>query len=63
MEGRFRLIIIGFVLLFTGAILPFLMVNGLLRPTFFLIFLAYSCSTAGFITGFIGAARHSRPKK
>jgi len=63
MEGRSRLIIIGFALLFTGAVLPFLMVNGLLESTLALIFLAYSCSTAGFITGFIGIARYARPKK
>lgn len=63
MERPLRLIVIGFVLLLMGVVLPFLMVIGLLTSTFFLNFLAYSCSVAGYVTGFIGIAHYTRRGK
>jgi uncharacterized membrane protein YiaA len=63
MENPVRLIIIGFVLLLCGAVLPFLMVIGLLINTLPLNFLAYFCSVAGLVTGFIGIAQYNRREK
>jgi len=63
MERSFRLIIIGVVLLLIGVALPFSMIIGLLESTLFLNFLAYGCSTAGFISGIIGITRYTRPRK
>ena len=63
MENPRRLLSIGVGLLIAGAVLPFLMVLRLLEPTLFLCFLAYGCSTVGFITGFIGIALYSRSRK
>lgn len=55
-----RLIVVGFVLLLTGVVLPFLMVIRLIQPTFFLCFLSYTASTGGLIIGTIGAVLYSR---
>ena len=63
MENPLRLIIIAVALLLIGVILPFLMVLGLLESTLPLNFIAYACSTAGFITGFIGIAQYTRGRK
>jgi len=54
---------VGFVLLLTGLVLPFLMVLGLVESTFLLNFLAYGSSTAGLILGFVGIARYGRGRK
>jgi len=48
------LIILGAVLLFIGAALPFAMVIRILDSTFFLNFLSAISSVFGFIVGFIG---------
>lgn len=61
MQNPVRLIIIGFVFLLLGAALPFLIVIGLLTNTLALNFLAYSCTVAGVITGFVGIALYRRP--
>ena len=58
-----KLIIVGFVLLLVGVVLPFLMVLGLVESTLLLNFLSYGCSTAGLITGFIGMAQYMRGRK
>jgi hypothetical protein len=63
MESRLKLIIIGFVLLLIGVLLPFSMILGLLKSTLLLNFLAVSCSLAGFITGVIGIVRYFPPRK
>jgi len=63
MENPLRLIIVAIVLLLIGVILPFLMVMELLESTLFLNFISYGCSTAGFITGFIGIAQYVRAGK
>ncbi len=60
MQNPVRLIIIAFVLLLMGVVLPFLMVIQLLPSTLPLNFMASLCSTAGFITGFIGIAQYVR---
>lgn len=51
-----RMIIIGFLLMVMGVILPFLMVIKVLESTFFLNFFSYTSSLLGMIIGFIGTA-------
>ena len=58
-----QLIILGFVLLVIGFILPFLMVLQLLESTLPLNFLAYLSSFFGLILGLIGIVTYSRSQK
>jgi hypothetical protein len=51
-------ILIGFVLVLLGAVLPFLMVLHYLESTFFLNFFAYGASMVGLILGLIGASQY-----
>lgn len=62
-----RLILIGFVLIMLGAVLPFLMVMGVIdlpsMPGITGILLALftaSCTTAGMFLGIIGSAQYVR---
>jgi hypothetical protein len=50
------LILIGFVMVLLGAILPFLMVMKILESTFFLNFFSYGVSIAGLFLGITGSA-------
>jgi hypothetical protein len=54
------LILIGFLLALTGAILPFLMVIHIIPSTFFLNFFAYGASLTGVFLGIIGASLYVR---
>ena len=54
------LIMIGFLLVLSGAVLPFLMVMKLLPSTFFLNFFSYRISVVGFFLGLIGASLYVR---
>jgi len=58
-----KLIIVGFVLLLVGVVLPFLMVLGLVESTLLLNFLAYGSSTTGLILGFVGIAQYRGGQK
>ena len=49
-------ILIGFVLVLIGAVLPFLMVLDIIQPSFPLCFLAYSASVGGLLLGMVGIA-------
>ena len=49
-----HMIIVGFVLLLAGAVLPLLMVVKIIPSTYFLNFLAFACSLAGMVLGFLG---------
>ena len=44
------------ILLLAGAILPFLMIIGVLESTFFMNFLTYIASVIGMFVGFLGIA-------
>ena len=57
------LILIGFVLVVVGAVLPFLMVMRVVEPTFFLSFLSYGASMIGLFLGFIGATMYVRERR
>ena len=51
-----RLILIGFFLVLFGFILPWLMILGYVKTTFFLSFLVYGSQVSGLILGILGAA-------
>jgi hypothetical protein len=56
----FQLVLLGFVLLVIGFIVPFLMVLQLLESTLLLNFVAYLASFLGLIIGLIGIVTHTR---
>ena len=58
-----QMILIGFLLVVIGWVLPFLMVMGMLKAGFFLSFLSYGTSVAGLFVGFIGAAMYVKTKR
>ncbi len=53
-------ILIGFVMVVLGALLPGLMVMQILKSTFFLNFFSYAMSVAGLFLGIIGCAYYVR---
>ena len=55
-----KLLVVGFVLLLLGVLLPLLMVLRVIPSTFFLNFLAYAASFSGMILGMIGAVLYGR---
>lgn len=61
LEARARFfIILGLILVLTGAVLPFLMVIQVLKSTFFLNFFSYAASVSGLFLGTIGGALYAR---
>ena len=55
-DPRF-LLTLGLVLLFSGVILPFLMVIKILEPTFALVFISSGSSTLGLALGMVGLSQ------
>ncbi len=53
-----RLIVIGFFLALTGAVLPFLTVMGVFESSFPLNFIAFISSVIGLFLGVIGTATY-----
>ena len=51
-----RLIAVGFVMTLAGAVLPFLMVIGVIDASLFLSALSYASSVGGLMFGLLGAA-------
>lgn len=58
-----RLMVIAFVLLLLGALLPFLMVIRIVEPSFALSFFSYAASLIGLIAGLIGVAQYGRSRR
>lgn len=58
-----RLIVIGFFLVLLGAVLPFLIVMGLVESTLFLNFLAFAASVSGLFLGVLGIASYVGVKR
>lgn len=56
-------ILIGFVLVVIGAVMPFLMVMQIVRSTIFLNFISYAASISGLLLGILGAALYVRNAK
>ncbi len=54
------MILIAFLLLLAGVVLPFLMVIHVVESTFFLNFLSYTVSLIGILLGTIGVALYAR---
>ncbi len=53
-----KLVLIGFLLVLLGAVLPFLMVIRVLEASFLLSFISYGASVGGLFLGVIGAASY-----
>jgi membrane associated rhomboid family serine protease len=55
-----KLLLLAFILLLLGLLLPLFMVLRVLPSTFFLNFFAYAASFSGMILGLIGAVLYGR---
>ncbi len=51
-----KILLLGFVMTFTGMVIPFLMIFQVINSTIVLNFLSYTLSMFGTIIGFIGVA-------
>ncbi len=49
-----QIILLGFVLITLGMVIPFLIILKIIESTLFLNFLAFTASMAGMMIGFIG---------
>jgi len=58
-----QLILIGFILVMLGMILPFLMLVHVIESTLFMNFFSYTASVIGLFLGIIGAAYYARDHK
>lgn len=56
-------LLVGFVLVFLGFLLPLLMVVKVLESTFFLNFFSFTASTLGLLLGIISTAYYVKLKK
>jgi len=54
------IILIGFILVLLGVILPLLMVLRFIEPTFPLSFFSFGAGVAGLLLGVVGAAYYVR---
>lgn len=61
-EPRF-LLSLGLILLFTGWIIPLLIIMHIIPSTFFLNFVAWGASVSGLFLGFIGVATWTKLRK
>jgi hypothetical protein len=50
------ILIVGFLLVVVGVLIPWLIVLGIIQSTFFLNFLAFGCTFVGVMLGIIGSA-------
>jgi hypothetical protein len=57
-----KILIIGLILMLTGAALPFLMVLRVLESTLLLNFIAFASQVAGLFMGTIGIVMFARVK-
>ncbi len=51
-----RLLLLAFLFLLLGVVIPFLMVMEVIKSTYFLNFFSFFISLAGMIVGIIGAS-------
>ncbi|MEW6029106.1 MAG: hypothetical protein ACOYZ8_17465 [Chloroflexota bacterium] len=51
-----RVLLLGFILVFSGFVVPLLMVMRVIPPGFVLGFLSFAASVSGLFLGLIGAA-------
>ena len=57
------ILLVGFVLVLIGFLLPFLMVVQEIKASFLFSFISYGASVAGLVLGFIGSLMLFGPKK
>jgi len=57
-----NILILGFILVLLGAVLPALMVFRVIDPTFFLSFVSFGSSVMGLFLGLVGTAYYVRLK-
>ena len=55
-------ILIGFLLVLLGAVIPWLIILRVIPSTFFLNFFAYAVSISGLFLGIIGVAFYTRDR-
>jgi uncharacterized Tic20 family protein len=58
-----QMILIGFVLVLLGAVIPFLMTIGVIPAGFIISILSYVASVSGLFLGVLGAAMYMRGRK
>lgn len=58
-----RLIVIGFFLVLLGAVLPFLIIMGVIESTLLTNFVAFAASIVGVFLGVIGVATYVGEKR
>jgi hypothetical protein len=58
-----RLIVIGFFLVLIGAVLPFLIIMGVIESTLLTNFVAFATSIVGVFLGVIGVATYVGEKR
>ncbi len=58
-----QLIVLGFVLVVLGFVIPFLMMIRIIESSFLLGFLSYGASVVGLFLGLIGAAWYTRMRR
>ncbi len=58
-----KLLLLAFILLVLGVLLPLLMVLRVLPSTFFLNFFAYAASFSGMILGLIGSVLYTHLRR
>jgi membrane associated rhomboid family serine protease len=58
-----RMIILAFVLVLLGFVVPFLMMIRFIESSFLLGFLSYGASVVGLFLGLIGAVWYTRMKR
>ena len=54
------ILLLGFILVFLGFLVPFLMVTQVIKSTMFLNFFSYIASVLGLFLGLVGAAMYTR---
>ena len=54
-----NILLIGFILVLLGFVLPLLIVLKILESTFALNFFSFAASMAGLLLGLVGAAQHA----
>ena len=57
-----RIILVAFLMVLLGAVLPFLMVIGVFEVSLWLSFLSYGVSVGGLFLGIFGAANYVRDR-
>jgi hypothetical protein len=58
-----KLILVGFLLLLVGVVLPFLMILEIVKASFLLSFIAHGASVSGLFLGTLGAFSYAQTNR